>query len=87
MVTELSFGLNEGGLKLALFIDGMECPLCGKPIMLSEDVKLFPPLTSDRTDPMWEISDSAVHSHCFMASPLAEKVSALLDQLGFGPDE
>ena len=48
-----------------IFIKGMECPLCNNKINDTDEMIGFPPITSNKKDPLWIISDSAIHKVCY----------------------
>jgi len=50
---------------MAIFIQGMRCPLCGRPILAGESVKMFKSFVSDPDDPLFVFSDAALHFGCF----------------------
>ena len=51
---------------MALFVDGMPCGLCGDPmdVMDHEEIECFAPVTANRRDPTWELSDGCFHQAC-----------------------
>ena len=69
---------------MAIFVEGMDCVLCGKAMVMSESIRSFPPLTANRSDPIFVVSDAAVHEACFLRFPHARAVEALLARLTDG---
>lgn len=63
---------------MALFVEGTECPLCGRPIYRNQEPILFPPFVSNQADPLWLFSDGVFHSDCFLRHPLADSALARL---------
>lgn len=58
---------------MAIFIEGMECPLCGNRIEGGEERVSFAPFVSNEANPLAVFSDGTFHVSCFRAHPLAEQ--------------
>lgn len=73
---------------MAIIVDGMKCPLCGKPLEEWQQIVAFSPFVNNERDPLWVFSDGAFHAQCFLNHPLAEKAQArqkeILERLGPG---
>jgi hypothetical protein len=50
---------------MALIDVGMPCSLCGQPIKVGDTYVATTHFISDRSDPLWRYSDSAMHKNCF----------------------
>jgi hypothetical protein len=62
---------------MAIVIRGSSlCPLCGNPMLASEDLILFPPFVSNEADPLWKFNDSGFHRICFERDPLSGKAES-----------
>jgi hypothetical protein len=63
---------------VALFIEGMACPLCDKPMETNRgrEIVCFSPFVSNLRDPLYFFHDGCFHEHCFSRHPLAEKALA-----------
>jgi hypothetical protein len=63
---------------VALFIEGMACPLCDKPMETNRgrEIVCFSPFASNLRDPLYFFHDGCFHEHCFSRHPLAEKALA-----------
>jgi hypothetical protein len=86
--TSLGTGLLEPQVgrqvrRMALFVEGMECMLCGKPMDRSagQEVVMFRRLASNHLDPLWPMSDGAFHAECFRRHPLAGRVERRIREL------
>ena len=66
---------------MAIFIPGMKCNICGKPVIEKSDVKLFPAFLSNEIDPLFVFNDAIIHKECFSAHPMAERVTEILNEL------
>ena len=63
---------------MALLIRGhTTCPICGKPIKEGDETVAFPPLISNRKDPLFLFSDAVFHRSCFSGHPFAGRVESL----------
>jgi hypothetical protein len=60
---------------MAVFVPGMPCALCGKPMTLAGEVIMFSPFVADRTDPLFVFSDAAMHAACFARHPWSEQAT------------
>jgi len=58
---------------MAIFVEGMQCSLCGKPMTLDQELVGFPPFIPNTLDPLYFINDATLHAHCFYNHPLATK--------------
>ena len=63
---------------MAIFLDGMSCPLCGVAIQGGDAKEMFPPLFGNRKDPLYVFNDATVHKHCVDKHPLRDQVMSLL---------
>lgn len=50
------------------------CPLCKQPIDDSKEYIMVPPLTSNKKDFLFALSDTGVHTSCIYKSPQREKL-------------
>jgi hypothetical protein len=68
---------------VAIFIEGMTCPLCGTPMWTNpgQEIVCFSPLVSNLRDPLILFDDGCFHEHCFSRHPLAEKALARQQEL------
>ena len=64
-------------VKMALFISGMKCCLCGEIMSDEQKVKMLPPFVLNKLDPLFLFHDSSIHVDCFNSHPLSEKVARL----------
>lgn len=51
---------------MAIFINGMKCPLCGEPMFADQSVRMFKPFVSNPDDPLVVFNDATVHETCFL---------------------
>lgn len=59
---------------MSLFVSGMPCRICGKPIS-NEDQKIqFSPFITNEADPLFFFNDGTFHRTCFDNHSLASKV-------------
>lgn len=65
---------------MALFIPGSLCPLCGRPMGSAGEVVMFSSFVADQSDPLFVLSDAAVHTACFAGHPLSEEASRWHDE-------
>jgi len=61
---------------MALFVLGMKCVICSKPIDRPDRVALFRPFVSNECDPLWMFNDRAFHSSCVDEHPFGAKARA-----------
>jgi len=64
---------------MALFIPGLPCRLCGKPVASGEE-RLFPAFCGNEADSVYFYNDAVVHQSCFERDPLAPAVEARLQE-------
>lgn len=68
---------------MAMYVPGVPCGLCGRPVRSDEDHVLFPPFTGNRRDPLYVFSDGVFHRSCVVSDPRggqAERVAAITVQ-------
>ena len=65
---------------MALFVSGMKCPICGKP-MSPKDIVSFPPFVANELDPLWIFNDRSLHESCFRSHPLSDQANARLNRV------
>ncbi len=58
---------------MALYIPGMICALCGKPMNAGDDITGFSSFVANRKDPLFLFSDGVFHTACFQRHPLSDK--------------
>lgn len=63
---------------MAIFVNGMKCPLCYKVIIEEQDKVMIPALTGNPNNPLFIFSDAVVHKDCFYKHPLAISVEERL---------
>src|SRR5437762_13458298 len=61
---------------MALFVSGIRCPLCGKPIHSAAEAEMFAPFVSNRADPLRLFDDAVVNAACMNEHPLAAAARA-----------
>src|SRR4051794_24394016 len=62
---------------MALFIEGMACPICGRPMEAKEQaITCFRSFVSNRADPLWQFNDGCFRTTCFRGHPLARRALA-----------
>src|SRR5688572_23357451 len=66
---------------MALFQQGMTCPLCGRPIDQGEGRVAFPPFVRNTRDPLWALSDAVVHSACLATHKQSAWIANVLNDL------
>jgi hypothetical protein len=66
---------------MALFIEGMTCPLCGKPMHANQERISFSPFVVNELDPLWIFSDGVFHAECVRNHPLGNKAVATHEEL------
>jgi predicted nucleic acid-binding Zn ribbon protein len=59
---------------MAIFVPGIPCPVCGKPILATDEKVMFSPFVANEADPMFLFSDGVFHEKCFHWHPLAATV-------------
>lgn len=57
---------------MAIFIEGMKCRLCDRPIMKGQAMVSFSPFVANEVDPLFRFNDGVFHEECFEKEPLAE---------------
>lgn len=55
---------------MAIFISGMPCGICGKPMESVEEIHGFPPFVYNKKDPLYLFSDGVFHKDCLENHPL-----------------
>jgi len=65
---------------MALFVSGMPCCICGKPMRSANEILMFSPFIADRSDPLFVFSDAIVHTACFVQHPLSDQVTKWHDE-------
>ena len=65
---------------MALFIEGMQCTLCGKEILSKQGVIGFAPLIANSLDPLYIFHDGTFHTACFYRHPLAHQMQKRVDE-------
>lgn len=65
---------------MALFVSGMPCPLCGKPMTAAGEVIMFSPFVANRSDPLFVFSDAIMHAACFARHALSEQATKWHDE-------
>jgi hypothetical protein len=65
---------------MAIFVPGIICPLCGKPVMSADEAVMFSPFVADRADPLFLFSDSVLHAPCLERHPLSAEASKWHDE-------
>jgi len=60
---------------MALFLPGMRCGLCEKPMTAADELVSFRPFVADRCDPLYIFSDATVHAACFAQHPLSDEAT------------
>ena len=66
---------------MAMFVPGMVCSICGKPMEEADKVVMFPPFVANRIDPLYQFSDSVFHAVCFGSHPLAKRASEIVETM------
>ena len=66
---------------MALFIAGMECPVCHEPIGREDDYRGFPPFVRDRADPLYVFHDATVHVHCVEQHAFARELAHTMNRI------
>lgn len=64
---------------MSVFVDGMECRLCGKPMSSNDKLKAFGPFVSNDADPLSVFHDGTFHLDCFENHPLAQDAVKLYE--------
>jgi hypothetical protein len=64
---------------MALFMTGLPCQICGKPIQGVDEATIFPAFLPG-THPLWRYSDSVFHAACFQSDPHRRDVERLLQK-------
>lgn len=54
---------------MAIFVQGMKCPLCQQPITRDQARRLFPPFVKDEREPLFVFHDATVHEDCYRRDP------------------
>jgi hypothetical protein len=62
---------GSGSNRMAIFIEGMLCQLCGRPMLESQGITAFSPFVPNQADPLSLFSDEVFHTECFQSHPLA----------------
>lgn len=65
---------------MAIFIPGITCLLCGKPVLSAAEAVTFCPFVGDRADPLFVFSDAVVHVSCFARHPLSAEATRWHDE-------
>ena len=60
---------------MAIFTPGMICPICGKPMLQTDEVIMLPAFVPNKCDPLYFFSDGVFHRTCFAGHPLAEQAT------------
>jgi len=63
---------------MAIFVPGMKCPLCHRPITCDQERRLFPPFVKDADNPLFIFHDATVHEECFLRDPRAAVVERIV---------
>lgn len=58
---------------MALFVPGMSCAICGKPMLVASDTVALPAFVANRADPLFVFSDAIMHSTCFAKHPMSSE--------------
>lgn len=61
---------------MAVFVEGMACTLCGKPMHGGQDLVAFESFVPNLLDPIAAFNDGVFHVACFRAHPLADQAVA-----------
>ena len=61
---------------MAIFIEGMPCRLCNKPMVKGQKVVAFSPFVTNEADPLSFFSDCVFHAECFQNHPQAADAEA-----------
>jgi len=61
---------------MAIFIDGMTCRLCTRPMHADQHLVMFSPFIGNEADPLVMFNDGAFHEACFNQDPLAARARA-----------
>lgn len=64
---------------MAIFIEGMICSLCDKPMEKGSDLISFPQFVQNRKDSLFPFSDNVFHANCFKEHPLSEAAERILE--------
>jgi len=65
---------------MAIFVPGMPCSLCQRPITATDDVVMFSPFVADCSDPLSVFSDAIAHTSCFVQHPLSTEATKWHDE-------
>ena len=57
---------------MALFVEGMICELCGKPMHSSEKIQMFPEMIQNRSEKLHVFSDGVFHFECVASHSLGD---------------
>ncbi|MCB9916690.1 MAG: hypothetical protein H6828_16320 [Planctomycetes bacterium] len=65
---------------MAIFLLGLSrCPICEEVHETSEGVELLPAVAWGESDPLWELSDAAVHASCLAPDPRQPLLARVLE--------
>jgi hypothetical protein len=58
---------------MAILIEGMDCPICGRQLKDEDEKTMFTPFVGNTFDPLIIFSDATLHKECYLKHPLAKE--------------
>ncbi len=65
---------------MALYVEGVRCAVCNKPVSKVQEMVLFPSFVANKKDPLYIFNDAVCHSHCFDSHPLSNSARTIYDK-------
>jgi hypothetical protein len=75
-----NFTEDRGAYFVAIFVEGMKCAVCNKPVFADNTFIMFSNIIPNKLDPLWIFNDAIVHSECFTKHKLYQSMQERIEE-------